>query len=204
MTHFVRYSRTTSEALRPSSSALRNTASQSSSGMRMLRSVVPLGMGHRDAGAIADIVGEFPQLVAQLFFAQHLGCTRGTVKDFGVFRTPRKFGFGWHSYYFLATVDRGDGGEQFGEACHVIVGKQDGAVAVFPGDGEGVLAGAVGLDGECVAVGVGGAEDRGGFGFVHGVGSFPVVCTYRLTHCVPTRKCVSQESFAACYAEVSA
>ena len=42
--HFSRYSRTTSEALRPSASALRNTASQRSSGMRMLRRVVPLGI----------------------------------------------------------------------------------------------------------------------------------------------------------------
>jgi hypothetical protein len=32
------------------------------------------------------------------------------------------------------------------------------------------------------------------------VGSFPVVCTYNLTHCVPTRKCVSQKHLVAAYA----
>jgi len=45
MTHLAKYSRITSDTLRPSALALHNAASQSSSGMRTLRSVVPLGIG---------------------------------------------------------------------------------------------------------------------------------------------------------------
>lgn len=57
MTHLARYSRTTSDALRPSSSALRKTASQSSSGMRMLRCVVPLGIGGDCLGFVGGFRG---------------------------------------------------------------------------------------------------------------------------------------------------
>ena len=56
MTHFSKYSRTTSEALRPSSLALRKTASQRSSGMRMLRSVVPLATV--DRGDLGERLGQ--------------------------------------------------------------------------------------------------------------------------------------------------
>ena len=44
VTHFSRYSRTTSDAVLPSSAALDWTAVHSSSLMRMFRSVVPRGM----------------------------------------------------------------------------------------------------------------------------------------------------------------
>lgn len=58
MTHFSKCSRTTSDTLRPSASALLRAASQSSSGMRMLRSAVPLGIRGADQSALEPAGGK--------------------------------------------------------------------------------------------------------------------------------------------------
>lgn len=52
MTHTSRHPRITSETLRPSAAALRSAASQSSSGTRTLRSVVPLGIDGPDQSSL--------------------------------------------------------------------------------------------------------------------------------------------------------